>query len=136
MRPTAAITAVLATLLVTSATAWAFTPSHPDDYKGSTTPGSHTVLFSVSVFGGELAAFRFSRDSHQLIAQTPVRHDSATGVWSFHTHDAHWRVKGHWVTADEVHGSICDLVKSPGGCPDGEHLQTYVAHSRSSIKRG
>jgi hypothetical protein len=135
MRRTVAIAALAATLLLGGALAWALTPD-VTSYQGHTTPGSHQVLFGTGFFGGDLHAVQFSWDSHQLFSSTQVIHDSATGTWSFHTHDAHWRVKGHWVQNGEVHGSICDLVKSPHGCPDGEHLQTYVAISKLSIKKG
>jgi hypothetical protein len=135
MRRTVAIAAVAATLLFGGALAWALTPD-VDSYQGHTTPGSHAVLFGTGFFGGDLYAVQFSRDSHQLFASTQVIHDSTTGTWSFHTHNEHWRVNGHWVHNGEVHGSICDLVKSPSGCPGGEHLQTYIAHSKSSIKQG
>jgi hypothetical protein len=134
MRLPVGIAAVVVTLLLGAGAASA--APRADDYKGFSTPGDHMVLFSTVFLGGDLTVIRFSRDLHELFAGTPLHHDPATGIWSFHTHDAHWRVKGHWVNADEVHGSICDLVKSPSGCPGGEHLQTYVAHSKTSIKLG
>jgi hypothetical protein len=113
--------AALAVVAPPAAAAYSF-----GTYRGQTNTG-HQVEFDLPTFDpGDL--HRFTRDFHVLFLGLPIVHSSTAPLWSFHGHNAHWRVKGHWIGSTEVHGTICDLVQSPSGCPDGEHLQTYVAH--------
>jgi hypothetical protein len=125
MRLLPAVVATVAALAVGASPAWGFTP-HIGTYGGSTSTG-HRVTFDIFTIDPDTVR-RFDRDYHELFLQTPIdHHTDANGhvTWSFHHHTAHWRVKGHWVVAEEVQGTICDLVASPAGCPDGHHLQTY-----------
>jgi hypothetical protein len=124
MRLKAVISIVIAVLLLGATAAGAFTPE-VNTYSGHTTPGSHRVIFYADTHH----VSRFKRDDHELFSSTSLVFES--GTWSFHTHNSHWLVKGHWVHPTEVHGSICDLIQSPTGCKNGDHLQTYVAHAKT-----
>jgi hypothetical protein len=97
---------------------------------GGTASGGGRVIFWIDTH----TAHSFSLDDRQLFGNAQLEHHvtgEGSAVWRFHTHDEHWRVHGHWVGHTTVHGSICHLSASPTGCPNGEHLQTFVAEAKS-----
>jgi hypothetical protein len=127
MRRLIAIASITALTLGVGA-AWALTPE-VNTYSATSSEG-HRVLFYIDTH----TVHSFDLGVHQLFHNATLeRHvaDDGTVIPRFHFQSEHWRVKGHWVHSSEVHGSICNLVQSPSGCPDGQHLQTYVAQAKS-----
>jgi hypothetical protein len=119
--------AALVVLAAAAALAWSFTPQ-VNTYRGPASSGG-VVQFRIDTH----TAHSFAFESRTLFSNAPLEHHIAadgTGVWRFHTHNEHWRVHGHWVGHTTVHGSICNLTASPTGCPEGAHLQTYVAEAK------
>jgi hypothetical protein len=115
-------------LALGAAQAWAFTPQ-VNTY-GGTASGGGRVQFWIDTH----TAHNFDLEGRTLFSNAQLEHHVAadgTAVWRFHTHSEHRRVHGHWVGHTTVHGSICNLGASPSGCPDGEHLQTYVTEAKS-----
>jgi hypothetical protein len=129
MRRLASILVLAIALLACGAgAALAFSP-HVATY-GGTASGGGRVIFWIDTH----TAHSFDLDGVQMFSNAQLEHhiaDDGTGVWRFHTHTDRWRVHGHWVGPTTVHGSICNLVASPTGCPDGAHLQTYVTEAKS-----
>ena len=120
--------ACIALLTAGVGAASAFTP-HTATYGGTASSGGR-VIFWIDTH----TAHNFDLEGHTLFSNAQLEHHIAgdgTAVWRFHTHSQHWRVHGHWVGPTTVHGSICNLGTSPGGCPNGEHLQTYVTEAKS-----
>ena len=118
----------IALLALAATVAWSSAPQ-VNTYSGSSSRGGR-VLFSTDTH----TVHNFDLESRPLFGNAGIdRHVAGNGdvVWRFHTHNEHWRVHGHWVGHTTVHGSICNLAASRDGCPNGEHLQTYVAEAKS-----
>jgi hypothetical protein len=125
--------AAVAALTLSAGVASAFTP-HVSTWSNAV-DSNPRVLFTIDTH----TAHHFSYGGHTLFSNAQLVHHN--GVWSFDSHTAQWRVRGHWVDVHEgdfvhteVHGSVCNLVTSPSGCPDGHHLQHWVALAKSDIK--
>lgn len=121
--------ATAATLLLALGASLAWGTPQVNTYGGPASGGGR-VVFWIDTH----TAHNFSLDARHLFSNAPLgRHETGDGsaIWRFHTHDEHWRVHGHWVGRTTVHGSICNLGASPTGCPNGEHLQTFVAEAKS-----
>jgi hypothetical protein len=122
-------TGVLAIALLAIAAAAASSRPQTSTYSGTSSRGGR-VHFRTDA----RKAHDFKIRGRPLFKSARIkRHLTASGkaVWRFHVHNRHWRVHGHWVGRTTVHGSICNLAASPDGCPNGEHLQTYVAEAKS-----
>jgi hypothetical protein len=118
----------IALLLVVAAVAWSSKPQ-VNTYSGTSSRGGR-VHFRTDT----KTAHNFKLEGRPLFNRARIkRHVTVNGnvVWRFHLHNRHWRVHGHWVGRTTVHGSICNLSASPDGCPNAEHLQTYVAQAKS-----
>jgi len=117
-------TTAIAALTLGVGTASAFTPAVGEYVNGpSASP-------RVSFINDGHHVRNYSSGNTQFSSVPLEHHTNSAGhiVWSFHSQSEHWRVNGHWVGSQEVHGSICNLEASPGGCPEGEHLQHYQVH--------
>jgi hypothetical protein len=79
-------------------------------------------------------AHTFTLEGRSLFSNAQLEHHVAAdgnAVWRFHTHTENFQIHAHWVGHTTVHGSICNLGASPTGCPNGVHLQTFVAEAKS-----
>jgi hypothetical protein len=127
MRRIIALVVAVGLLALGAAQAWAFTPQ-VNTY-GGTSSGGGRVQFWIDT----RTVHSFNFEDRGLFSNAQYEHhvaEDGSGVWRFHTHSEHWRVHGHWVGHTTVHGSICNLVASPTGCPEGAHLQTYVVEAK------
>lgn len=120
--------AVIALLALDAVSALAFTPQ-VSTYDG-TASGGRRVSFWIDTH----AAHSFTLQGRPLFSNAQLEHHVAAdgnAVWRFHTHTKHFRIHAHWVGRRTVHGSICNLAASPTGCPNREHLRTFVAEAKS-----
>jgi hypothetical protein len=125
------LASIAAASLILLAAAGGIAWSSPDvnTYAGTASAGGRAQFWIDT-----RTVHNFDLEGRTLFSNAQYEHHVAadgTGVWRFHTHNEHWRVHGHWVGQTTVHGSICNLAASPTGCPEGAHLQTYVAEAKS-----